>query len=68
MVRKCGFLIYLFCKFMVLTFNLFFSSSEFIVDEAKVQLGVTYIKGLPCPDEIKVFFKIFLLLVIILSK
>ncbi|RUS71369.1 hypothetical protein EGW08_020865 [Elysia chlorotica] len=26
---------------------------EFILDEAKVQINVSYIKGLPCPEEIK---------------
>lgn len=28
--------------------------TEHILDEAKVKLGVSYIKGIPVPDEIKV--------------
>ena len=29
-------------------------SSEYILDEAKVALEVTYLKGVPLPDEVKV--------------
>ena len=30
--------------------------SEYILDEAKVQLHVSYIKGIPAPNEITVSF------------
>ena len=33
-----------------------FNISEFILDEAKVKLSVSYIKGIPMPDEIKVSY------------
>ena len=34
--------------------SLFSLSLEFVLDEAKVKLSVSYIKGVPMPDEIKV--------------
>ena len=40
----------MFCSFFL----------EFILDEAKVKLSVSYIKGVPMPDEIKVTKLLFL--------
>lgn len=33
--------------------------TEYILDEAKVSLEVTYIKGVPMPDELKVYSTVY---------